>query len=187
MTQKAAKQQSPVPDSPQLASITKLIEQLFDLREQEAVLLHNASLLSKEQQAIEEELLPNTMQELNLKEIKTEDGHKLTLKDSIQVSVGGKNKAVVIDWLKEIESDDLVKTTISLAFSRKDHKEAERVAALLKKEGFPVVLVPDVHSGTFTAFLKERLSNGEEIPWTRLSARAFQKAYIKVSTDEAKG
>lgn len=168
-----------LPDSPEVISLTTLVQELLALRERKAKIEKQIKEMAVRERYLEEEIIPSTMITLNVSDITTTDGHKVTLADSVHVSVGGENKPRVIGWLEEIEAADLVKTQLTLKFSHKERDVSERCILLLEDAGFAVAKALDVHSGTFTAFLKERLQNGDDIPWERIHARSFQKAKIK--------
>lgn len=72
-------------------------------------------------------------------------------------------RKAAIAWLVDHEGGELIKTSVSVDFSRSQHNEALDLAAKLEKEGHPVVAESGVHPQTLMAWAKARIRDGEPL------------------------
>lgn len=67
-------------------------------------------------------------------------------------------------WLEANGSGDLIKTEVAVAFPRGKHEEAKSLAEELSAKGIAPTFKETVHSQTLTAWLREQLESGAELP-----------------------
>ena len=65
-------------------------------------------------------------------------------------------------WLDDNGHGDLIKTQVSVSLPREARDEAKKLISLLKD--YHPEIKQSVHSGTLTAWLREQIENGEEMP-----------------------
>lgn len=72
-----------------------------------------------------------------------------------------KNPDPGLNWLRQNNHGDLIKTIFTIALPVGNSKVAEKLRTFLKKEGIEYSAKESVHSATLTSFVKERFEEGE--------------------------
>lgn len=109
-------------------------------------------------------VIPDMMAELGMEEC-TQNGWQVKVNDFVSGSLpkDEERRAKAVRWLEEHEAGDLLKTALSVNFSRSQHNEALDLFEELKEDGFAAALDSTVHPQTLMAFARERIKNGEPI------------------------
>lgn len=145
--------------------------------------------LTSEQKDIEENKLPGVLIALGMTDFGMKDGSKIKVEAAFQGTVAVKDpvqRDLQIAWLIANEGQDLVKNTITLSFGRGQDAEAKALCAILLEYGFTYEMSEAVHAGSLGSFIKEKMTNGEEVPLDKLKWRYFNKATIKASAKKRK-
>lgn len=147
------------------------LSQLQALAEQQAqaeariaeleALLHKAREIHRD---LSERQVPELMDKIGMKEFKTTSGLTLGVEEKIRASIPKMKAPLAFAWLKNHHYDSIIKHVVSVSFGRGEDEEANRLAALLGESEFEVEDRVSVHPSTLTAFIKEKLEKGEEIP-----------------------
>lgn len=139
---------------------------LEDLEEQ-------VSLLKKQLDRIYKEELPSLMDEAGVDSlgIPASGNHpafdaKLSpfYSANIAASWDAERRAQGFRWLEENGHGDLIKTEVAVSFARGDHEEAKKLLHELSAKGVKPSLKESVHAQTLTAWLREQVESGGEIP-----------------------
>lgn len=90
-------------------------------------------------------------------------------------------RIAAVSWLTQHGHADLIKTELSVAFTRGEHNLAGDVRAKLEHllPDRVVDLQEDVHHMTYTKFIREQMEAGEALPLELLGARVGRVAQIK--------
>jgi hypothetical protein len=107
------------------------------------------------------------------------DCDALTVSGSLP-SKDAQRKAAAIEWLEQNEGGDLIKTDVSLSFSREQRDEAIKIAKRLEKSGFAPNVNSGVHAQTLCAWARERLRQGEPVDGDVLGLYIGRKTKFKV-------
>lgn len=109
--------------------------------------------------------IPELMAELKLLDFTLENGFKIAVEDFVAGSIPkdeAKRKAALEELIVE-GGQELIKTTITLNFSKSQHNEALDLAEQLRAAGHEPEVKEDVHAQSLLAFVRERLRNGDEV------------------------
>ena len=123
--------------------------------------------------------LPDLMAELGMKEFKLEDGSTISIKEEVDASITKANRQRAVQWLLDHGYEGLVKTEVIARFPRGAHDEAEQVAHSIEDDQAEVQLNENVHPQTLKAWVRERLQEGEAIPFDLFSVHPYNKAVVK--------
>lgn len=123
--------------------------------------------------------IPELMAEIGLSELKTSDGAVLSIKEEVDAKISEANRAAAMEWLVAHNFSGLIKTGVTVTFSRGDHEGAEALAQKLSGEYPAVEVKEDVHPGTLKAFVKEQLAAGTALPFDLFGIFPYSKAVIK--------
>ena len=148
----------------ELASISGLAQQLLvvqkDIEEKKLELKE----LEEQFRQISESSLPEALQSANLSEIVLSDGTKLSVAPFYKGHISEKNRPAALEWLMKNGHGALIKNEISLKFGRDEDERAQDTIASLQQRGLSPSVKQGVHAQTLNAFVKERLTNGKDIP-----------------------
>jgi hypothetical protein len=131
---------------------------------------------------ISETDLPEAMKVCGLKEFVTSSDLKITLKEDVNVGIAAPRREEAYSWLTDHDFGGLIKSDLSLHFSKDDLKKATKLAEQLTAKGFEVDLTQNIHYQTLKAFVKERMADTEadyEFPLELFGARTYQVASVK--------
>lgn len=131
---------------------------------------------------ISEVKLPELMDELGIPTFQTKDGLKITIKETIRVSMGrsDEEKAAALDWLDAHGHGALIKRTVEVPFSRGKDSEAQNLATTLRSDGFRAVFERRVENPTLRSFVTEKLENGEEVPLDLFKVLRDRRAKVEI-------
>jgi hypothetical protein len=126
--------------------------------------------------------LPEAMKEAGVSELKLESlGKKIVVTPDLSFSLGkdGERKPLAFAWLEAHDFGGIIKTEVTSSFGKGEIEKAKKLYAQLAKKKLPVTMDRDVHYQTMKAFLKERLSEGVDIPLDIFGINQYDKATIK--------
>lgn len=121
-------------------------------------------IAQEELRQVAERALPEKMEELGLSEYKTTGGLTVEVSEKIRASLTVDNRQKGHYWLEKNKFGGLIKTNVVVSFSRGQLYEAQEFVARLRIEGKLANLERKVEPSTLTAFVKEQLTQGKEIP-----------------------
>lgn len=129
---------------------------------------------------LREEDLPGAMQELGLDKIRLETGEEISTKLEVYASIPAARKQEAFDWLEANGFGGLIKSEITVPFSREELDKAADLAHQLQEDGFTCSLGRTVHPQTLKAFIKEQLAQATPVPLELFGAQAVNTAKVKL-------
>ena len=184
------------PSSNSLGAITDMGQRMFDL-EREIDNLEN--LLKEKKQSLTklaEQDLPDLMQELNVKEFTLNNGAKCEIQDITSGSIPSasaitrakteedKNELEVrqqqcFEWLRNTGNGSLIKSNVEVQFGKNEDKECNEFTEELRKRNMFYRRAVGVHPGSLNSMLRERLSDGKDVPSDLFKLYVGRKAKLK--------
>lgn len=141
---------------------------------------------------IVEKRIPHILITLGMAGFKLNDGTEIKLVEKVAAPQLDEKKdffPFAEKYLIENDGADLIKTRVALDFGKSEHNAALSLIGDLREKGFDPVVGKSVHSGTYTKFgnellseYKQKLEKGlpaEEIPFKELGMFVVRKADIK--------
>lgn len=126
-----------------------------------------------------ERTIPTYMEDnMGLSEFTTRDGVVVKIVKKIRASIGS-NKEDAFAWLSAHGHGNMIKRTIQIAFNKEQEQEAAELSEKLSEEYAGVRTDMAVAPATLTAFVREMLERGEEIPHDIFGIFEQRKAEIK--------
>jgi hypothetical protein len=126
--------------------------------------------------------IPEAMAEAGIGDVFSMDtGHVIKLKQFVSGSIPKEEEKrdLAMKVLTQHGGSALIKTAVSMAFSKGQSYEAKLMADRLKSEGYDVEIKEDVHAMSLQSFAREKLRNGEDLPLETLGLFAGTTADIK--------
>ena len=120
--------------------------------------------LKSEMNYISGEVIPNMMQEMNLKTMKLADGSAIEVKPVYGASITEAKKEEAFKWLRDNDLGNIIKNEVTVSFGRNEDNKAAEYAVLAQGQGYEPVQKIGVHPQTLKAVVRERLESGREMP-----------------------
>lgn len=133
---------------------------------------------------LSEETIPSMMEELGVEEIKLKTGEVISTVMDVYASLASANtdpeqKAAAMSWLTDNGYGDIIKVKVNTSFEREQHDAAMELFEKLSRDGYNVNFDESVHPATLKAFIKERLSAGDNIPMSLFNANQYNKTVVR--------
>lgn len=170
----------PQADEATLEVLTKLAKESVEL---EAEIAADTVALEEKQSKLGKLLrsrIPEIMKTLSMDEFKLTDGSVISVKSDIKCGITEVNKPAAFAWLESNDFDGIIKTNVSVAFSKGEMEKAQKAIEILQEADFDAAMDRSVHPATLKSFVKERLEAGDNIPVETFGIFEFNQAKIKL-------
>jgi hypothetical protein len=128
---------------------------------------------------VEQTDLPELMAEMGLSMIKLEDGSTVEVRRTYASNINDERRERAHAWLIEHGFGGLIKTRLEMSFGRGQEAEAAAAAQQIEKElGIAPVVEQGIHSATLSAFVKEQIEAGNNIPRDLFGVFEIKKAKL---------
>lgn len=163
-----------------LASVGALAEKAERMADEVAAMEDVLKERKRELRELLERDLPDAMDAVGLSELKTKAGRKLTVKDEVRASIPKAAEAEAFSWLRDTGHEDLIKHEVKVALDRgKDNLAKEITTMLARDYGVEPSDKETVHPQTLSAWCREQLAQGVELPADILGLYIGRKVTIK--------
>lgn len=162
-----------------LSRIAAMVSLMADAAERVEQLKQQLQQAKDDHRRIEQEDLPDLLREFGVSEIKLADGTAVKITEEIDCAITEERRPLAHAWLVDNGFGGLIKTEVTLSFSKDENEEAQRVVAELGEitDAAPVV-DERIHPATLKSFIKERLEAGTAVPFDLFGVHPFSKARI---------
>lgn len=153
--------------------------QVHDLREAEKIVAFLEAELKeakKKVRHIAEEVIPATLEDMGLEEVTVKGGLKVKVKQLVYASPRKENREKVYDWLEEHGHGGLIKRHGIFTVGRENEKKAK--AWIKRIKSFPGRFERKVEPSTLSAFVRQELESGTEIPMDLFGAHPKRVAKV---------
>jgi|TARA_R110000787_G_scaffold66_1_gene210 hypothetical protein len=183
------------PASNEIGAVADMASRMLNLQEE---IIRSEEALKQKKQALTklaEQDLPDLMMELNIKDFTLSNGAKVEVNDIISGSVPaagaidrakGDDKVDLemrqencFDWLRANGAGDLIKSNVEVQFGRDEDDACNTFIDELQDRHIYYKRAKAVHPGTLNSFIKERLSEGKEVPHDLFRIYTGRKAKIR--------
>lgn len=156
-----------------LQRAVQLAELLLKLRDNVARLETELEAAKKDMRRVEQEDLPDLMQELGLETFKLKSGETIEVKPEVDCGITEERRAKAHDWLTINGFGGLIKTEVVAKFGRD-----ERDAAVACAEQIGGEMIERVHPSTLKSFVKEQMAAGKPVPFDLFGVHPYNKVKI---------
>ena len=108
--------------------------------------------------------IPQYMEQFGISEFKLTDGSKISVVDDTYASITKDNATKAMLWLEENGHSGLIKKKLTLSFGKGEYDDAEHAKDLLNEAKISYDETEGVHHSTLKSWVKDMLSEGQEIP-----------------------
>jgi len=128
--------------------------------------------------------IPEFLDTCGVKELTTDEGVKVSLKETIWASIPKDKRSQGFDWLRKEGDEALIVRTIKAEFGKGEDSDADKLRDELQKQGYEIVDDSAVNAQTFAALIRRKLEAGRAVPEDIVSISRKREAEIKVLTDD---
>lgn len=154
-----------------LQDLSGLVDRFMDA-EKDVAEKEKAFKASKERLALyQENLLPNTLRELDVREYKLGDGRVISLDMKVSCGVTDLTMDAAEAWLTEHNLDGIIKHQVIVEFGKGENEQANemltRIREELEKMEMPLTSATDkkaIHFQTLAAMVREQMAQGVDVP-----------------------
>ena len=156
-----------------LQRVVQLAELLLKLRQNVERLETELKTAKEDVRRVEQEDLPDLMQELGLQTFKLATGEVVDVKQDVECGISEERRARAHAWLTENGFGGLIKTEVVARFGRDQRDAAVAVAEQIGSE-----MIERVHPATLKSFVKEQMEAGRAIPFDLFAIHPFNRVKI---------
>jgi hypothetical protein len=163
-----------------MAEVSRLAEEQQDA--EIAVALAEKALSEAKQHLsdIAERRLPDLMDEVGISECKTSSGVVVNIIDEIHANIPKDRFFEALAWLREHNHEGLIKRTVAVAFGKGGDRKAAELMSELERSGMHPEDRSTVHHQTLSAWAREAIREGREIPQELLGVRRVRTAKVGI-------
>jgi len=125
-------------------------------------------------------VIPDLMNQLNLKTMKLNDGSQIEVKNIFGASIIADKKQEAHSWLRDNGLGAIVKNEITVKFGLNEDNKAEQYATLARGQGYDPDRKVAVHASTLRTTLEDFQTRGGKIPSEFF--RTFEGNQTKIKT-----
>lgn len=156
-----------------LQRAVQLAELLLKLRQNVERLETELEAAKKDMRRVEQEDLPDLMQELGLETFKLTTGELIEVKPEVDCGISEERRARAHAWLTENGFGGLIKTEVVAKFGREEREAAVACAQQIGGE-----MIERVHPSTLKSFVKEQMAAGKPVPFDLFGVHPYNKVKI---------
>ena len=177
-----------------LAEVSEMAQKLQNLAIEIKQMEQELKSKKSEFERIESADLPDLMDALQLKGVDLTNGDKVVVKSIIKASLPTQtaiDRAKDTDridlqtrlrdglfWLRDNGAGAMIKNLVSTDLGKGNDKVADKVSAAIRTLGLQPKRIQTVHPQTLSAYVRERLEQGADVPFNTFAVYSGRKAAI---------
>lgn len=135
------------------------------------------SELKEEIRKIQEQVLPDLMMSVGMKQFKIAEGHTVSLHKFYDARLV--DREACFQFLRDSGNDGIIKNTVKCEFGKGEEAEAQKATRALEEKGILYQRKADIHHMTLKSFVKECKENDIPIPDEAFGVYEGNKVTIK--------
>ena len=163
----------------ELTIVSDLANKQLKLATQVAELEADLKAKKEELRLTSEQELPDAMQQAGLTQITLSSGEKISINEFYNAHISKANQEKAYEWLVSNGHEGLIKNEVLLKFGREETEVVDQTVSALQSRGLSPEVRQSVHPSTLKAFVKEQITNGNDIPTEPFGIYIGTKATIK--------
>jgi hypothetical protein len=184
------------PSSNEIGAIADMAQRMLEIENEINRLDELLKQKKQDLKLLAEQDLPDLMQELNIRDFTLSNGAKVSVKDVITASVPSQGaidrakdeskKAELamlqqqcFDWLRAHNAGDLIKSNVEVQFGRDEDDACSAFVNKLRESQIYYKRAVGVHPQVLNSFVRERMSEGKEVPMEMFRVYAGRRANIR--------
>lgn len=162
----------------QLKRVSEVARKLINKQKLVTLIEENLKEEKELLKQIEENELPNLLQEVGITEFKMDSGEKVSMKQFYNARITPETGPKAYEWLRAHGFGDLIKHEIVIGIPMGKDDEAKTIISASSAQGLRTVDKEIVHPATLTSFVKEQIETGAELPIDLFNVFIGRKAKV---------
>lgn len=179
-----------------IKAIMEKVHELNGVRDRLVEAQLEVQKLQDREGALSERVIPELLAEEGLDGLSLDDGRKLSIKSDVRASIPSLSGAMrekdparreamlarreeALRFLVDSGNGGLIKSELSVGFGQGELARAEELSAALEAQGFAPSLAETVNAQSLSAFVREQLEQGSDLPLEALSVSVLKRTVIK--------
>ena len=159
------------------SNLSNLIRQSMKIEQEIADTEQALKDLKFRKRKVNEEDIPNLMQEMGMDSI-TVEGNKVSLRQFVHARISEEKKQEAFTWLRSIGEGDIIKNDVTVSFNSGQDNVAKSVLEDLRTQGFEPSHKEHIHPQTLKAWAKGRIEAGKELDFDTFGVHVGTEAKI---------
>lgn len=130
------------------------------------------------------ETIPDLMDELGIPKLSISDTQTIEIQDKINASLSNGNAEAGCDWLEAQGDGALIRRSVGYNFNNKEGELAQKVIDAMAELGVEADVKRTVHHSTLSAYVRNKLKDGEEVPFDILGVFSRRSSKITEKSKE---
>lgn len=163
-----------------LSAISGLADELQTARERLAELEEHVKQAKENVKRLEERELPELMDEARMSSCETKSGLQVDVEEVVSAALSKGRKGEALAWLDEHGHQDLIKRSFNISFTRDEQSWARQFVGQLRRRKRPLHVEEQhvVAPATLSAWVRQQLERGEEVPHEIFGVHRFRRARV---------
>lgn len=153
---------SAIPTEEKLKRLSNLCQYQIDKEDLITNLENQVKAAKEELNKVSEFEIPELMSEIGIREFKLSNGLKVTVKPFFSGKITDENAGEAYDWLDQRGFSDIVKGELIVQFRR--NEDVTEIMELAHQLNFDTKEKMGIHHQTLSAFIKEQITEGKDLP-----------------------
>lgn len=162
-----------------LAQISQTARDILEAQEEVRQREEDLKDAQKRLRVLQEDTLPELMQEAGQEELTTADGLKVSIKEIIRGTPSKDNAAAAYEWLRQHGHGGIIKSTVKADLGKADSDQVQKAVSALTQLGAPAKADQTVAWQTLGALVREMMSKGQDVPLDLLGVLIWKQAEVK--------
>ncbi len=162
-----------------LAEIRLLAEKQLELEGAVATIEGQLAEAKNNLRKVSDGDLPSAMKAAGITTFGLENGMTVSYSEDLKVSIPKKNKAAVVQHMKDWGFESLVTNTLTADLGKDNDNATKALVATAEEIGVEVTVVEDIATGTVKKALKARIDEGKNDELSVFGAYSVTKATVK--------
>jgi hypothetical protein len=154
----------PIPKNEQLKLLSDMANNQLAYEDEVESLEKQLSIVKERLRKLSEDRIPLLMQNLGVNEFKLTNGFKVTIKPWFSGKITEENQDEAYSWLESEGHGAIVKHDLTVQTRMSNDALLDEIREIAKQIGLDVKEKLGIHHSTFSAWIKEMVTNGHEIP-----------------------
>ena len=146
------------------SQLAEEIKKLQDIQQEIEAQEEKIKELKEREKYFSNIVIPDMMNQMNLKTMKLRDGSEIEIKNVFGASILADKKMEAYNWLRDNGLGDIVKNEITVRFGRNEDTKAQQYADLARGQGYDPDQKVSVHASTLRLTLEDYHTRGGNIP-----------------------
>lgn len=174
-------EEKPQPTDTDILQLSKLVKLQAELEAKVAEITQALQTAQDELRSVREKDLPELLDKLQVSRFETNNGLEVVLSEKVTASISKDRSDQAMGWLRKNGHGRLIDRVVSVKFTVGHDEEAEKLRKELQAKELEVDDKSSVHASRLSAFVREQLQKGTDLPLPLFGVSRLRYTDVKVA------